>query len=39
MNISEFEDDIVSAIRESTTEVFSTMLMTDVKAEDSFIKN
>jgi len=39
MSISELEDDILKAIKEATIEVFSTMLMIDVNAEDSFVKD
>ena len=39
MSISDLEEDILKAIREATTEVFSTMLMIDVTAEDSFVKD
>lgn len=39
MSIKDLETDIVTAIKESTSEVFSTMLMLDVKADDSFIKD
>jgi len=39
MSISDLEDDILKAIKEATIEVFSTMLMIDVTAEDSFVKD
>jgi len=39
MDIEELEDGISEAIKETTNEVFSTMLMMDVKAEDTFIKD
>jgi len=39
MNISKLEGDFVRSIKESTTEFFSTMLMTDVKADEPFIKD
>ncbi len=39
MSINGLEDGIVKSIREATTEVFSTMLMMDVHAEDSFVKD
>ncbi len=39
MSINDIEDGIVKSIREATTEVFSTMLMIDVNAEDSFVKD
>ena len=39
MSINELEDEILKAIKESTIEVFSTMLMIDVNAEDSFVKD
>ncbi len=38
MSINDLEEGIVKAIKEATTEVFSTMLMIDVNAEDSFVK-
>lgn len=38
MDMNELEADISKAIRESTAEVFSTMLMMEVKSDDSFIK-
>ncbi len=38
MDIKEIEAGISKAIKESTGEVFSTMLMMDVKSEDSFVK-
>ncbi len=39
MSIGELEDDILKAIKDATIEVFSTMLMIDVNAEDSFVKD
>lgn len=39
MEIKDLEADIVEAIKETTSEVFSTMLALDVKAEGSFIRN
>jgi hypothetical protein len=35
--IKDLEEGISKAIRESTKEVFSTMLMMEVKAEESFV--
>ncbi len=39
MDIKDLEANIVSSIKESTTEVFTTMLMMDVKADESFLKD
>ncbi|GJQ58778.1 MAG: chemotaxis protein CheX [Candidatus Scalindua sp. AMX11] len=39
MNIRPLESNIVSAIQESTVEVFSSMFMIDVKSEESCIKD
>lgn len=39
MDINELEAGISIAIKDATTEVFSTMLMTEVTAEDSFVKD
>ncbi len=39
MNMNDLEDGIVKSIRESTAEVFSTMLAIDLNAEDSFVKD
>ena len=39
MAIDKLEDGITASIKEATFEVFSTMLMMDVKAEASFIKD
>lgn len=39
MNIDELENGITKAIKETTTEVFSTMLMLEVTPEESFIKD
>ena len=39
MSINELEEGITKAIKETTIEVFSTMLMMDVKPEDSFVKD
>ncbi len=39
MDIKDLEANIVNSIKESTTEVFSTMLMLDVNADESFIKD
>ena len=39
MDIKDLEADIIKSIKETTEEVFSTMLMIDVKAEESFIKD
>ncbi len=38
MNINDLEDGIVKSIKEATIEVFSTMLMIDVNADESFVK-
>ena len=39
MDLKDLEGGISKAIRESTKEVFSTMLMMEVKAEESFVKD
>ncbi len=39
MDINELEAGISIAIKDATNEVFSTMLMTEVTAEDSFVKD
>jgi len=39
MDIEDLEANIVRSIKESTKEVFSTMLMLDVNADESFIKD
>ncbi len=39
MSLNDLEDGIVKSIKESTTEVFSTMLAIDVNADDSFVKD
>ncbi len=39
MEIQELEEGISKAIKESTKEVFSTMLMMEVNAEESFVKD
>lgn len=39
MDLKGLEADIISSIKEATAEVCSTMLMMDVKPEDSFIKD
>ncbi len=39
MSINDLESGIVESLIESTTEVFSTMLMIDVASENSFIKD
>lgn len=39
MDINELENGITKAIKETTTEVFSTMLMLEVTPEESFIKD
>ncbi|GJQ57852.1 MAG: hypothetical protein SCALA701_06530 [Candidatus Scalindua sp.] len=39
MDIKELEEGITDAIRSSTDEVFTSMLMMEVKAEDSFVRD
>ena len=39
MNIKELEGGITTALNEATNEVFSTMLMMEVKTQDSFVKD
>jgi len=39
MNIKDLETNIVNSIKESTKEVFSSMLMLDVKADESFVED
>lgn len=39
MDIKDLEADIIQSIKVSTKEVFSTMLMLEVKPEGSFIKD
>ena len=39
MDIKDLEANIVRSIKASTKKVFSTMLMLDVNAEESYIKN
>lgn len=39
MVINELENGIANAIKETTTEVFSTMLMLEVTSEESFVKD
>lgn len=39
MDINELEEGITKAIKETTNEVFTSMLMLEVKAEDSFVKD
>ncbi|MDR4506120.1 MAG: chemotaxis protein CheX [Candidatus Scalindua sp.] len=39
MNINELEEGITNAIKASTGEVFTSMLMMEVKAEDSFVRD
>ena len=39
MDIKELEGGITTALNEATVEVFSTMLMMEVKAQDSFVKD
>lgn len=39
MDLNELEDGITKAIIETTDEVFTSMLMLEVKAEDSFVKD
>ena len=39
MSTSEIEDEVLKSIKASTIEVFSTMLMMDVNADNSFIEN
>ena len=39
MDIKELEGGITTALNEATNEVFSTMLMMEVKTQDSFVKD
>ncbi|GAX60069.1 chemotaxis protein [Candidatus Scalindua japonica] len=39
MNIGDLEGSIINAIKDATKEAFSTMLMTELHADESFVKN